>query len=174
MSEDIHMGKPLEVGMSLPEVILPIRVDGEFVELNTKEQFADKRVILFGLPGAFTPTCSEKQLPGFESKFAEFQEKGIDEIYCVSVNDSFVMNSWFDSLGIKNVRPLPDGNGEFTHEIGAECKKTNVGFGYRSWRYAVVVNNGIVESVYIEEGYQDNSETDPYEVSTPENVLENL
>ena len=174
MSEDIHMGKPLEVGMSLPEVILPIRVDGEFVELNTKEQFADKRVILFGLPGAFTPTCSEEQLPGFESKFAEFQEKGIDEIYCVSVNDSFVMNSWFDSLGIKNVRPLPDGNGEFTHEIGAECKKTNVGFGYRSWRYAVVVNNGIVESVYIEEGYKDNSETDPYEVSTPENVLENL
>jgi len=174
MSEDIHMGKPLEVGMSLPEVILPIRVDGEFVELNTKEQFADKRVIVFGLPGAFTPTCSTQQLPGFESKFAEFQEKGIDEIYCVSVNDSFVMNSWFDSLGIKNVRPLPDGNGEFTHEIGAECKKTNVGFGYRSWRYAVVVNNGIVESVYIEEGYQDNSETDPYEVSTPENVLENL
>ena len=174
MSEDIHMGKPLEVGMSLPEVILPIRVDGEFIELNTKEQFTDKRVILFGLPGAFTPTCSEQQLPGFESKFAEFQEKGIDEIYCVSVNDSFVMNSWFDSLGIKNVRPLPDGNGEFTHEIGAECKKTNVGFGYRSWRYAVVVNNGIVESVYIEEGYQDNSETDPYEVSTPENVLENI
>ena len=174
MSEDIHMGKPLEVGMSLPEVILPIRVDGEFIELNTKEQFTDKRVILFGLPGAFTPTCSEQQLPGFESKFAEFQEKGIDEIYCVSVNDSFVMNSWFDSLGIKNVRPLPDGNGEFTHEIGAECKKTNVGFGYRSWRYAVVVNNGIVESVYIEEGYKDNSETDPYEVSTPENVLENL
>ena len=174
MSEDIHMGKPLEVGMSLPEVILPIRVDGKFVELNTKEQFADKRVILFGLPGAFTPTCSEEQLPGFESKFAEFQEKGIDEIYCVSVNDSFVMNSWFDSLGIKNVRPLPDGNGEFTHEIGAECRKSNVGFGMRSWRYAVVVNNGIVESVYIEEGYQDNSETDPYEVSTPENVLENL
>ena len=174
MSEDIHMGKPLEVGMSLPEVILPIRVDGEFVELNTKEQFADKRIILFGLPGAFTPTCSEEQLPGFESKFAEFQEKGIDEIYCVSVNDSFVMNSWFDSLGIKNVRPLPDGNGEFTHEVGAECRKSNVGFGMRSWRYAVVVNNGIVESVYIEEGYQDNSETDPYEVSTPENVLENL
>ena len=174
MSEDIHMGKPLEVGMSLPEVILPIRVDGEFIELNTKEQFTDKRVILFGLPGAFTPTCSEQQLPGFESKFAEFQEKGIDEIYCVSVNDSFVMNSWFDSLGIKNVRPLPDGNGEFTHEIGAECRKSNVGFGMRSWRYAVVVNNGIVESVYIEEGYKDNSETDPYEVSTPENVLENI
>ena len=174
MSEDIHMGKPLEVGMSLPEVILPIRVDGKFVELNTKEQFVDKRVILFGLPGAFTPTCSEEQLPGFESKFAEFQEKGIDEIYCVSVNDSFVMNSWFDSLGIKNVRPLPDGNGEFTHEIGAECRKSNVGFGMRSWRYTVVANNGIVESVYIEEGYKDNSETDPYEVSTPENVLENL
>jgi thioredoxin-dependent peroxiredoxin len=174
MSEDNHMGKPLEAGMTLPEVVLPIRVGGEFINLNTKEQFADKRVILFGLPGAFTPTCSEQQLPGFESKFAEFQEKGIDEIYCLSVNDSFVMNSWFNSLGIKNVRPLPDGNGEFTNKIGAECKKSNVGFGMRSWRYAVVANNGVVESVYIEEGYQDNSETDPYEISTPENVLENL
>jgi peroxiredoxin len=174
MSEEIHMGKPLEVGMSLPEVIVPVRVDGDFVMLDTKEQFADKRVILFGLPGAFTPTCSSQQLPGFEKLFSQFQEKGIDEIYCVSVNDSFVMNAWFDGQGIENVRPLPDGNGEFTHEIGAECRKSNLGFGMRSWRYAVVANNGIVEQVFIEEGYQDNAENDPYEVSTPENVLENL
>ena len=174
MSEEIHMGKPLEVGMSLLEVIVPVRVDGDFVMLDTKEQFADKRVILFGLPGAFTPTCSTQQLPGFEKLFSQFQEKGIDEIYCVSVNDSFVMNAWFDGQGIENVRPLPDGNGEFTHEIGAECRKSNLGFGMRSWRYAVVANNGIVEQVFIEEGYQDNAENDPYEVSTPENVLENL
>ena len=103
MSEEIHMGKPLEVGMSLPEVIVPVRVDGDFVMLDTKEQFADKRVILFGLPGAFTPTCSSQQLPGFEKLFSQFQEKGIDEIYCVSVNDSFVMNAWFDGQGIENV-----------------------------------------------------------------------
>ena len=72
----------------------------------------------------------------FDENFEKFQEKGIDEIYCVSVNDTFVMNSWFESLGIKNVYPLPDGNGEFTHLIGAECSKSNLGFGYRSWRYA--------------------------------------
>ena len=174
MSEEIHMGKPLEVGMSLPEVIVPVRVDGDFVMLDTKEQFADKRVILFGLPGAFTPTCSSQQLPGFEKLFSQFQEKGIDEIYCVSVNDSFVMNAWFELKGIVNVKPLADGNGEFTHKIGAECKKSNVGFGYRSWRYAVVLNDGLVESVFIEEGFQDNIESDPYEASSPENVLSNL
>ena len=174
MSEDIHMGLPLVEGQEVPEVEMKVRADGEFITLNTKTQFAGKRVILFALPGAFTPTCSEQQLPGFESKFAEFQEKGIDEIYCLSVNDGFVMNAWFESLGIKNIFPLPDGNGEFTHKIGAECRKDTVGFGYRSWRYALVLNDGIIEHLFIEEGFGDNSETDPYEVSTPENVLENL
>jgi len=158
----------------VPEVILPQRVGGEFVALDTVEQFAGKRVIVFGLPGAFTPTCSTQQLPGFDENFEKFQEKGIDEIYCVSVNDTFVMNSWFESLGIKNVYPLPDGNGEFTHLIGAECSKSNLGFGYRSWRYAVVVNDGVIEKAFIEDGYQDNAESDPYEISTPENLLENL
>lgn len=110
----------------------------------------------------------------FDENFEKFQEKGIDEIYCVSVNDTFVMNSWFESLGIKNVYPLPDGNGEFTHLIGAECSKSNLGFGYRSWRYAAVVNDGVIEKIFIEDGYTDNAESDPYEVSTPENVLENL
>lgn len=174
MSEDNHMGLPLEIGQEVPNVDLPTLVDGKFENLNTKEEFAGKRVILFSLPGAFTPTCSNNQLPGFEEKFAEFQEKGIDAIYCLSVNDSFVMSAWFELKCIVNVKPLADGNGEFTHKIGAECKKSNVGFGYRSWRYAVVLNDGLVESVFIEEGFQDNIESDPYEVSTPENVLENL
>lgn len=174
MSEDIHMGLPLEIGQEVPNVNLPTRVLGEFVNLNTKEQFAGQRVILFALPGAFTPTCSNKQLPGFEEKYSEFQEKGIDAIYCLSVNDTFTMNNWFEQLGIKNVKPLADGNGEFTHKIGAECKKSNVGFGYRSWRYALVLNDGKVEQMFIEAGFIDNIETDPYEVSTPENVLENL
>ena len=133
MTDERRMGLEIIEGETrVPEVILPQRVGGEFVTLDTAEQFAGKRVIVFGLPGAFTPTCSTQQLPGFDEKFEEFREKGIDEIYCVSVNDTFVMNSWFESLGIKNVYPLPDGNGEFTHLIGAECSKSNLGFGYRS------------------------------------------
>lgn len=158
----------------IPEVTIPIRVDGDFVLLNTKEQFAGKRVIIFALPGAFTPTCSSFQLPGFETQFSQFQEKGIDEIYCLSVNDSFVMNAWFEGQGVENVRPLPDGNGEFTQLIGASVKKTNLGFGIRSWRYAMVVNDGVIERMFAEEGYSDNIDTDPYEVSSPENVLANL
>jgi peroxiredoxin len=172
---EVTMGLEIIEGTTtVPEVIIPQRIDGEFVSLDTKEQFAGKRVIIFGLPGAFTPTCSTQQLPGFEEKFEEFRAKGIDEIYCVSVNDTFVMNTWFESLGIKNVYPLPDGNGEFTHLIGAECSKSNLGFGYRSWRYAVVVNDGVIEKAFIEEGYTDNAESDPYEVSSPENILKNL
>jgi peroxiredoxin len=130
MTDERIMGLEIIEGETrVPEVILPQRVGGEFVTLDTQQQFAGKRVIVFGLPGAFTPTCSTQQLPGFDENFEKFQEKGIDEIYCVSVNDTFVMNSWFESLGIKNVYPLPDGNGEFTHLIGAECSKSNLGFG---------------------------------------------
>lgn len=158
----------------VPEVVMPIRVDGEFTTLNTKEQFEGKRVIVFGLPGAYTPTCSNNQLPGYDKLFDQFQEKGIDEIYCVSVNDTFVMNSWFKDSNIENLYPLPDGNGEFTHKLGSEVLKSNLGFGMRSWRYAMVVNDGVIERMFAEAGYQDNIETDPYEVSTPENVLNNL
>lgn len=164
----------IKVGETIPEVTMPIRVAGEFVLLNTLKQFKNKRVVLFALPGAYTPTCSNKQLPGFDDNFSAFQEKGIDEVYCLSVNDSFVMNAWFDSLGIKNVRPLPDGNGEFTELVGASCGKANLGFGIRSWRYAMVINNNVVESIFTEEGFADNIETDPYTVSTPENVLANI
>ena len=158
----------------IPEVVMPIRVNGDFVMLNTKEQFAGNRVVIFALPGAFTPTCSSFQLPGFETQFSQFQAKGVDEIYCLSVNDSFVMNAWFEGQGVENVRPLPDGNGEFTQLIGASVKKANLGFGIRSWRYAMVVNDGVIERMFAEAGYGDNIDTDPYEVSSPENVLANL
>jgi len=164
----------INVGDNLPDVNMPVRVDGDFVLLNTTEQFAGKRVIIFALPGAFTPTCSSFQLPGFETMFSKFQEKGIDEVYCLSVNDSFVMNSWFEAQGVQNVRPLPDGNGEFTELVGASVKKANLGFGVRSWRYAMVVNDNVVEHVFAEEGFGDNIDTDPYEVSAPENVLANI
>jgi len=163
-----------QIGDRLPEVIMPTRVAGEWVNLNTTEQFAGKKVIIFALPGAFTPTCSSFQLPGFESNFSKFQEKGIDEIYCLSVNDSFTMNAWFDGQGIQNVRPLPDGNGEFTELMGASVEKSNLGFGIRSWRYAIFVNDNVIEKVFVEEGFGDNIETDPYDVSSPENILKNL
>ena len=157
----------INVGDNLPDVNMPVRVDGEFVLLNTTEQFAGKRVVIFALPGAYTPTCSSFQLPGFETMFSQFQEKGVDEVYCLSVNDSFVMNSWFEAQGVQNVRPLPDGNGEFTELVGASVKKANLGFGVRSWRYAMVVNDNVVEHVFAEEGFGDNIDTDPYEVSAP-------
>lgn len=168
------MSTLINVGETLPEVTMPFRAEGDWKYLNTKEQFAGKRVVIFALPGAFTPTCSSFQLPGFETMFSQFQEKGIEDIYCLSVNDSFVMNSWFEAQGIENVKPLPDGNGEFTEYVGASVAKANVGFGIRSWRYAMVVNDNVVEAVFAEEGFGDNIESDPYEVSTPENVLENL
>jgi peroxiredoxin len=137
--------------------------------------FKEKKVIVFGLPGAFTPTCSSKQLPGYEAMYDQFLEKGIDEIYCVSVNDGFVMRAWAKQHtdGFK-VKCIADGNGEFTRKMGMLVDKTNLGFGMRSWRYAVVINNGIVEQMFAEEGIEDNHGEDPYVVSTPENVYEKL
>tara|TARA_Y100000592_G_C5479151_1_gene324257 strand:- start:4567 stop:5067 length:501 start_codon:yes stop_codon:yes gene_type:complete len=162
------------VGRVIPKVNLPVRVDGDWTNINTHEMSRGKRIIIFALPGAYTPTCSTFQLPGFEEQYSAFQEKGIDEIYCLSVNDTFVMNSWFTAQGIEKVKALPDGNCKFTRAVGAHVHKENLGFGIRSWRYAMVVNDTITEKVFWEEGYGDNIESDPYEVSTPENVLANI
>ena len=164
----------LNVGDPIPVVDIPLRVGDEFTTINTGEISKGKRIVIFALPGAFTPTCSTQQLPGFEENYGKFQEKGIDEVYCLSVNDSFVMYAWFKDLGIENVKSLPDGARSFTMSIGALCEKNNLGFGFRSWRYAIVVKDGVVENVFSEEGFGNNIETDPYEVSTPENVLDNI
>ena len=164
----------LNVGDPIPVVDIPLRVGDEFTTINTGEISKGKRIVIFALPGAFTPTCSTQQLPGFEENYGKFQEKGIDEVYCLSVNDSFVMNAWFKDLGIENLKSLPDGARSFTMSIGALCEKNNLGFGFRSWRYAIVVKDGVVENVFSEEGFGNNIETDPYEVSTPENVLDNI
>ena len=164
----------LNVGDPIPVVDIPLRVGDEFTTIYTGEISKGKRIVIFALPGAFTPTCSTQQLPGFEENYGKFQDKGIDEVYCLSVNDSFVMNAWFKDLGIENVKSLPDGARSFTMSIGALCEKNNLGFGFRSWRYAIVVNDGVVENVFSEEGFGNNIETDPYEVSTPENVLDNI
>jgi peroxiredoxin len=148
-------------------------IGGEFVFKTAAELFDNKRVIVFSLPGAFTPTCSTYQLPGFEERFADFHAKGIDAIYCVSVNDAFVMNEWARALNIKNVKVIPDGAGAFTEGMGMTVDMSAIGFGKRSRRYAAVINNGVVENSFVE---PDSSEIDPdpYGVSSPENVLNHL
>lgn len=167
----------------LPNVTFKTRVRDDSIDgpnpyrwqdVTTEELFADKRCILFSLPGAFTPTCSTYQLPDFERLFDAFQDCGIDEIYCLSVNDSFVMNAWAKDQGLKNVKVIPDGSGEFTRKMGMLVAKDNLGFGQRSWRYAVIVNDTMIEAKFIEPGFSDNCETDPYGESAPGNILEYL
>ena len=160
--------------MQIPYVDFIFRENGEFVTRTSKDIFSGKRVVLFALPGAFTPTCSEQQLPGFEAAYDEIKALGIDEIYCLSVNDAFVMNAWLESLGIKKVKALPDGNGAFTSNAGMAVQKSDVGFAVRSWRYVAVINNGEIEWASAEEGKRDNASDDPYTESTPERVIQYL
>ncbi len=160
--------------MQVPYVDFIFREGGEFVTRTSKEIFSDKRVVLFALPGAFTPTCTNQQLPGFEAAYDEIKGYGIDEVYCLSVNDAFVMNAWFDSLNITKVKAIPDGNGAFTASAGMTVQKTDVGFATRSWRYALVLNNGAIEWAGVEEGKRDNASNDPYEASTPDRVIQYL
>lgn len=169
----------MKTGMTLPSVTFHTRVRDDSIEgtnpfrwedKTTADYFAGKRVILFSLPGAFTPTCSTYQLPGFENGFAAFKNLGIDEIYCMSVNDSFVMNKWAQSQNLENVKVIPDGSGEFTRKMGMLVDKDNLGFGMRSWRYAAIVNDGVVEAWFEEPGLSDNCPDDPYGVSSPETV----
>lgn len=164
----------------VPSVVFKTRVRDESIEgpnpfrwedVTSFDYFGGKRVVIFSLPGAFTPTCSTYQLPGFESNYAEFQALGIDEIYCVSVNDAFVMNAWAKSQNIENVKVIPDGSGEFTFGMDMLVEKDNLGFGMRSWRYAAIVDNGRVEHLFVEPGQEDNCPVDPYGETSPENVL---
>ena len=159
-------------GYQVPQVEFVFRENGEFVNRTTAELFDGKRVVIFSLPGAFTPTCSAYQLPGFEEKYEEFAALGIDAIYCVSVNDGFVMNAWAQDQNIQKVKLIPDGNAYFTRSMGYLVNKSNLGFGDRSWRYAAIVDDRLIEKIFVEDGFRDNADTDPYEVSTPENVLE--
>ena len=160
--------------VQVPDVDFVFREDGEFVFRSSKDLFDDKRVVLFALPGAFTPTCSNFQLPGYDMRYQEFIDLGVDDVYCLSVNDGFVMNAWADDLNIQNVTMIPDGNGDFTRALGMEVEKLNLGFGKRSWRYAAVVKDGVIEKWFIEPGQVDNCPTDPYEVSDPDTVLNYL
>ncbi len=169
----------MKTGANLPNVTFHTRVRDEAVggpnpfrweDKSTADFFAGKRVVLFSLPGAFTPTCSTYQLPGFENGFADFQAEGIDEIYCMSVNDSFVMNKWAEAQKLENVKVIPDGSAEFTRKMGMLVDKDNLGFGMRSWRYAAIVTDGVVEAWFEEPGLMDNCPEDPYGVSSPETL----
>ena len=156
----------------VPQVEFVFRENGEFVNKTTADLFDGKRVVLFSLPGAFTPTCSAYQLPGFEEKYDDFIGSGIDAIYCISVNDGFVMNAWAQDQNIEKVKLIPDGNAYFTRSMGMLVTKSNLGFGDRSWRYAMVVDNGVIEKLFLESGQRDNATSDPYEETTPEKVFE--
>jgi peroxiredoxin len=161
-----------EENYKVPSVDFMFREDGEFVTRSSEELFNGKKVVLFALPGAFTPTCSAYQLPGYEAFYDMFVEAGVDEVYCLSVNDAFVMNAWAKDQNIEKVKLIPDGNGEFTSNMGMLVKKFNLGFASRSWRYAMVVEDGVMKQIFMEDGMEDNAQDDPYEWSTPEKLLE--
>ena len=148
--------------------------------LTTDDYFKGKRVVLFALPGAFTPTCSTSHLPGYESAYADMLTLGIDDVYCLSVNDAFVMRQWGlhqglpedmtpGSLGFQNVKLIPDGAAAFTRGMGMSIVwNSERGFGERSWRYSMVVNDGVIEQIFIEQPMVQNSGPDPFEVSDAE------
>lgn len=175
--------KPLKEGERVPEVVFKTRVRDESVggsnpyrwqDVSSKELFAEKKVVVFGLPGAFTPTCDSTHAPGFEAKYGEFQKLGIDAVYCVSVNDAFVMKAWADKLGVTHVKMLPDGNAAFTKEMGMLVKKENLGFGARSWRYSMLVEDGDIKKIFSEAGFSDDCPDDPFEVSGADTMLDYL
>jgi thioredoxin-dependent peroxiredoxin len=165
---------------TVPDVVFKTRVRDESIggdnpfrwqDVTSKEVFAGKKVVIFSLPGAFTPTCSSTHLPRYEELYNDIKAQGVDEVYCMSVNDAFVMYQWGIKLGAKNVKLLPDGNGEFTRKMGMLVDKANLGFGMRSWRYSMLVSDGKIDKVFAEPGYEDNCPTDPFEVSDADTML---
>lgn len=154
-------------GSPVPEVTFKLRRDGEWVEVSTDSLFSGKNVVVFSLPGAFTPTCSSTHLPRYNQLAALFKDNGVDDIVCVSVNDTFVMNAWLEDQEAENITMIPDGNGTFTEEMGMLVDKTGIGFGKRSWRYSMYVKNGTIDKMFIEP----EKEGDPFEVSDADTML---
>lgn len=154
-------------GSSIPHLNLPVRVGDDWSSIDTAELFANKKVIVFSLPGAFTPTCSSTHLPRYNQLAKTFAKLGVDEICCVSVNDTFVMNAWLADQEAENITFIPDGNGDFTEKMGFLVDKSAIGFGKRSWRYSMLVNNGVVEKMFIEPDVPG----DPFEVSDADTML---
>ncbi len=154
-------------GRRVPEVSFRIRQNNEWKTVTTSDIFAGKTVVVFSLPGAFTPTCSSTHLPRYNELAPAFFANGVDEIVCVSVNDTFVMNEWAKDQESQNVRLIPDGNGEFTEQIGMLVDKSDLGFGKRSWRYSMLVKDGVIVKQFIEP----EKEGDPFEVSDADTML---
>ena len=150
-------------------------IGGSWKDVTTKELFENKKIVLFSLPGAFTPTCSGQQLPAYDEAFEKFKELGIDDVYCISVNDAFVMNAWARDLQIKNVKMIPDGCGTFTRSMGMLVNKPAQGFGMRSWRYSALIDNMEVKHFNEEPGYNNASaDDDPFEVSDADTMMQQI
>jgi glutaredoxin-like protein len=154
-------------GLTIPEISFAMIADGQWVKRTTSDIFTNKNVILFALPGAFTPTCSSTHLPRFSELSDTFFANGVDEIVCLSVNDTFVMNAWAENQQSKNITFIPDGNGDFSDAMGMLVDKSTIGFGKRSWRYSMLVKGGVIEKMFIEAEV----DGDPFEVSDAETML---
>ena len=159
-----------KIGTKVPAVVFPTRQGDEWVQLSTEQLFAGKTVALFALPGAFTPTCSSTHLPRYNELASTFADNGVDEIICLSVNDTFVMNAWAADQEADNIRLVADGNGDFTEQMGLLVDKSELGFGKRSWRYSMLVKDGVIEQMWIEPDLPG----DPFEVSDADTMLDHI
>jgi len=157
-------------GQQIPEINFQVQEDNNWQSWSTNELFKGKRVILFSLPGAFTPTCSSTHLPRYNELAPIFKRENIDNIYCLSVNDTFVMNAWKEGQDSQAITFLPDGNGEFSAGMGMLVDKSDIGFGKRSWRYSMLVDDGIIKKMFIEP----NVPGDPFEVSDADTMLKHI
>ncbi|MBW4577563.1 MAG: glutathione peroxidase [Aphanothece sp. CMT-3BRIN-NPC111] len=158
---------PNREGQRVPNITFRTRQNNEWVDATTDDLFGGKTVVVFSLPGAFTPTCSSTHVPGYNELAKVFKENGVDDIICISVNDAFVMNEWAKSQEATNLTMLPDGNGEFTEGMGMLVDKTDLGFGKRSWRYSMLVKDGTIEKMFIEP----EEPGDPFKVSDADTML---
>ncbi|MGH7819474.1 MAG: glutathione peroxidase [Candidatus Binatia bacterium] len=154
-------------GQRVPEAVFRTRRGTEWVDVTSRQLFAGKKVVVFALPGAFTPTCSSTHLPRFEELVPAFRQAGVDDVVCISVNDAFVMNAWGEAQDVRHVRLVPDGNGTFTEAMGMLVDKDDLGFGRRSWRYSMLVEDGVIRKMFIEPELPG----DPFEVSDADTML---
>ncbi len=163
------MFKNLE-GQMVPQVVFKVIEDGKWKDVSTDDVFKGKNVILFSLPGAFTPTCSSSHVPRYNELFPVFKKHSIDSIVCMSVNDTFVMNAWKKDQKAENIDFIPDGNGEFNEKMGLLVDKEDLGFGKRSWRYSMLVKDGKIDKMFIEP----NEPGDPFKVSDADTMLNHI
>ena len=157
-------------GQRVPEVTFRTRTNGQWKDVKTSDVFAGKKVVVFALPGAFTPTCSNAHVPRYNELLPAFKAQGVDSVVCLSVNDAFVMTEWAKHQHAEDIAFLPDGNGEFSEKMGLLVDKSGIGFGKRSWRYSMLVEDGVIKKMFLEP----EKEGDPFEVSDADAMLKYL